>query len=153
MMRRLGVILLLLSTLSACTQPQPLAEKTDTIDRSLNGAVALVRDYYADVNRGDYHRAYQRWGENGPPQNSVAAFADQFSDIRSVQLTVLGEAFMEGAAGSVYANIPIQLVVEKQAGTSQRQSGTAIVRRVNDVPGASDAQLHWHLYRLDLQPG
>lgn len=151
-MRRLGVILLLLSTLSACTQPQTTAEKTNTIDRSLNGAIELVRGYYADVNRGDYQGAYQRWGENGPPQETVADFAEQFSDTPSLELTVTDDAFLEGAAGSVYANIPIRLKFKNIDGSTRFWHGTAIVKRVNDVPGASDAQLHWHLYRLDLQP-
>ncbi|MFG1495287.1 hypothetical protein ABMA57_01555 [Saccharospirillum sp. HFRX-1] len=146
------LVLSLLLVLGACTQSPTLNTENDVIDRSLNGAVELVREYYADVNRGDYRRAYDRWGENGPPQQNVAAFAEQFADIRSIELSVGDDTFMEGAAGSIYANLPIQLNIESNDGSTNIWSGTAIVKRVNDVPGASDAQLRWHLYRLDLQP-
>jgi hypothetical protein len=29
------------------------------------------------------------------------------------------------------------------------RSGKAILRRVNDVPGSTEAQRHWHIERID----
>ena len=34
-------------------------------------------------------------------------------------------------------------------GQNVERRATAVVRRVNDVPGSTEAQRHWHIERID----
>ena len=57
---------------------------------------------------------------------------------------------MEGAAGSSYYTAPATLTAEDANGGSVRHQGEIVLRRVNDVPGATPEQLRWHIERVDL---
>lgn len=69
------------------------------------------------------------------PLTAIGDLSVSFSDGR-----------LEGAGGSLYYVAPIR--VAGSDGT--RRSGTAILRRVNDVDGASHSELRWHIYRFAL---
>ena len=56
---------------------------------------------------------------------------------------------MEGAAGSLYYEAP--LVIDFADGRASRR-GTIVLRRVNDVPGASAEQLTWRIERSSTLP-
>ena len=56
----------------------------------------------------------------------------------------VGKGDVEGAAGSLYYEAP--LVVEFADGRPSKR-GTIVLRRVNDVPGASEEQLNWRIER------
>ena len=58
----------------------------------------------------------------------------------------------EGAAGSIYATIPVTVDAQLDDGKQQRFTGQYVVRRVNDVPGASADQLRWHIDSATLKP-
>jgi len=55
---------------------------------------------------------------------------------------------MEGAAGSTYITVPIVLYGTLN-GKAANRKGDVILRRVNDVPGSTDAQRRWHIERID----
>lgn len=57
-----------------------------------------------------------------------------------------GHGEVEGAAGSLYYELPVTLVAD--GGRLTRQ-GTLTMKRVNDVPGAEDWQLAWHIEKLE----
>jgi hypothetical protein len=61
---------------------------------------------------------------------------------------------IEGAAGSSYAEVRVRVEATTTGGEEQRFGGAYVVRRANDVPGASAAQLRWHFdaARLDTLP-
>jgi homogentisate 1,2-dioxygenase len=50
----------------------------------------------------------------------------------------------EGAAGSIYVTMPVLFY----AG-SKRSAANVILRRVNDVPGSTEAQRRWHIERVE----
>lgn len=54
----------------------------------------------------------------------------------------------EGAAGSVYISVPLTLAGEL-GNLRTRRSATIILRRVNDVPGSTEAERRWHIERID----
>jgi hypothetical protein len=56
----------------------------------------------------------------------------------------LGET--EGAAGSIYTTIPVVFY-----GDGFRRPADVILRRVNDVPGSTEAQRRWHIERIELK--
>lgn len=57
-----------------------------------------------------------------------------------------GHGEVEGAAGSLYYELPVTLVAD---GGKVTRQGTLTMKRVNDVPGAEDWQLAWHIERLE----
>jgi hypothetical protein len=46
----------------------------------------------------------------------------------------------EGAAGSIYYTAPVTII-----DGARRLTGEVVLRRVNDVPGATPEQLRWHI--------
>jgi hypothetical protein len=55
---------------------------------------------------------------------------------------------LEGAAGSIYASVPIEFFFKR--GTV-KLSGSLTLRRVNDVPGSSAEQRRWHIIKFELE--
>ena len=53
----------------------------------------------------------------------------------------------EGAAGSSYYTAPVVLIDGQR-----RERGEVVLRRVNDVPGASPEQLRWHIESMTIEP-
>jgi hypothetical protein len=51
---------------------------------------------------------------------------------------------MAGAAGSIYVTVPVVFYGDKF-----RRAADVILRRVNDVPGSTEAQRRWHIERID----
>jgi hypothetical protein len=67
------------------------------------------------------------------------------------KLTVAVEdGTMEGGAGSSYYAAPVVVTGADREGRPVRIAGEAVVRRVNDVDGATAAQLRWHFQELRL---
>jgi hypothetical protein len=54
----------------------------------------------------------------------------------------------EGAAGSIYVSVPLT-VSGTADGKRVTRSADVVVRRVNDVPGSTEAQRRWHIERMD----
>ena len=63
-------------------------------------------------------------------------------------MTVRSATDPEGAAGSIYVSVPLTLSGRKD-GRAANRSARAVLRRVNDVPGSTEAQRHWHIERID----
>lgn len=53
-------------------------------------------------------------------------------------------------AGSVYYTAPVAISGSDSDGRPVRIEGEAVLRRVNDVDGATPAQLRWHFDTLNL---
>lgn len=77
------------------------------------------------------------------------ALAQAFAGMGTLTVAV-GDGAMEGAAGSSYYTAPVVVTGADRDGRPVRIAGNAVVRRVNDVPGASAAQLRWHFETLKL---
>jgi hypothetical protein len=58
----------------------------------------------------------------------------------------------ESAAGSIYLSVPLTVSGDID-GKRVDQSATAIMRRVNDVSGSTEAQRRWHIERIDWKNG
>lgn len=94
----------------------------------------------AALHDGRWDDATRAWGENG----DAAALERRFGRSGPVTLTFgLGDS--EGAAGSIYYSAPY--ILRRADGAQEK--GTIVLRRVNDVPGASRASLRWHVSSMD----
>lgn len=118
---------------------------------SADEAVDVVCRYYTAINAGDYQVAFDQWGESGPPNQTYDDFVDGYDQTEKVTVEVTDDVRVEGAAGSLYATVPVTIRAELRDGHIQHFFGHYIVHRVNDVPGASAAQLRWHLEGANLR--
>lgn len=137
---------------SAEAQPQAPAQpqtKPAADPKSSEAAVALVSGFADLLNAGKFNEAYMLLGPNAPPRSD---FDRQFSRYSHLQVTVGKPGNQEGAAGSIYLSIPLSVSGDLDGKHSTR-SATAILRRVNDVPGSTEAQRRWHIERIDWGAG
>jgi hypothetical protein len=119
--------------------------------KSAAAAAALVTRYYAALNARDYDTAWTQWGENGPPNQNRAQFDAGFVHTLSARVTLGALPPGEGAAGSIYQSVPVTVDATLDTGTHQRFRGVYVLRRINDVDGASAEQLRWHIAAAHLK--
>lgn len=114
-------------------------------NRSID-AVAVVDRYYRALDRGDFRGAYALWGGGGAASGkSYPAFARGFAATAHTRVVTGRAGLPEGAAGSIYVEVPVEVYATLKNGRRQHFRGTYLVRRINGVDGATPAQLRWHL--------
>jgi len=101
----------------------------------------LLRFYVSAIRVGDWTDAARAWSLDA--EMTPAKLEAEFGGQAGPRLAV-GKGDMEGAAGSLYYEAP--LVVDFGDGRPSKR-GTIVLRRVNDVPGASGEQLNWRIER------
>ena len=125
----------------------PLSAPVD----SAGDPAAIVRDYYAAIRAHDFMRAYRMWATSGQRNvRSYAQFAAGFDSTESVEVKTGTPGRVEGAAGSRFVTVPVEIDSRLRSGARQRFTGTYTLRRVV-VPGASAAQRRWHLYASSVR--
>jgi hypothetical protein len=123
-----------------------LPEPKGPIDpKSVEAAGQVVQSYGALIEQKRWKEANALWGD----ATAAAKFQAALSRNRNLHLEIgnLGEP--EGAAGSIYVTMPVIFYGDDQAGQPFRRSADVILRRVNDVPGSTEAQRRWHIERID----
>lgn len=174
------IALALCASLASCTQNQQAVEKpvaeaiTETGTAPLTPAPSMdppvagsnlpesdapsaaearqvVVDYYAAINAHDYRKAYGLWSEDGAASGqSFEHFSGGYANTESVDATV-GEAVdEEGAAGSRYINVPVELHSKLYNGTMRTYKGRFTLRAVV-ADGATETQRRWHLASAEMQ--
>lgn len=126
----------------------PLAPVEPTTDpKSAEGARRVVEQFGSLIQLGRWDEARQMW--------SSADAAGSFErKLRVNQVTHIeaGEPREEeGAAGSIYVIVPIIVHSGAVSGLLSRMKANVILRRVNDVPGSTEAQRRWHIERVDWE--
>lgn len=123
----------------------PIPPDTATENLGVEGAIAVIRDYYAAVNRADYERAYRYWGNDGTASGQTFAdFRTGYANTASVDVEIGEPGEIEGAAGSRYVEIPVRITARTREKTEQRFKGSYTLRRTV-VEGSSPAQRRWHI--------
>lgn len=112
------------------------------------GARDVLLSFARAIELEEFDRAYTMLGDAAPRGMTRAGFADMFDGFGAITVAVPGGR-MEGAAGSLYYEVPTTITGSE----GQRLTGTTILRRVNDVPGATPEQLRWHIERFEVSPG
>lgn len=100
----------------------------------------LLRYYTSAIRVGDWASAARAWSLDA--QMTPAKLEAEFGGAAAPKLAI-GKGDVEGA-GSLYYEAP--LVVDFADGRPSKR-GTIVLRRVNDVPGASEEQLNWRIER------
>ena len=126
----------------------PIAEPKGPIDpKSAEAAGQVVQHYGALIEQKRFAEAAQLWGD---PETAKRATAELKADAEAhLQIGKPGD--MEGAAGSSYVTVPVVLYGKKAAGAPFHRRASVILRRVNDVPGSTEAQRRWHIERIEWE--
>jgi len=103
--------------------------------------VATLASYFSAINARDYHRAFRLWDS---PPSPFEQFARGFADTDRVRLLVEPSTRVEGAAGSVYAEIPTIVVSTTRSGSERVFAGCYVMRRSNVQDRG------WQIYRADV---
>lgn len=127
----------------------PISEAPFT-PQSAQGAANVVQTYFALIEGRQYAEAHALLGGSGGM--SAADFARSFDKYYEYHAQIGGPGEIEGAAGSLYVEVPVVVYGRLKTGEEVHENGTATLRRVNGVDGASPEQLRWHIARLDLKP-
>jgi hypothetical protein len=124
----------------------PLEEPKGPMDpKSAEAAGQVVQHYGALIEQGRWTQSWTLWS------NPAAArrFDRNWRDDSEVHMEIGKPGDIEGAAGSMYTTVPVVFYGKTRAGGSFRRGAEAILRRVNDVPGSTEAQRRWHIERID----
>jgi hypothetical protein len=124
----------------------PLAEPKGAIDpKSPEAAGQVVQHYGALIEQHRMKEAAALWGS----ADSASDFAVQLRRYPEVHLEIGRPGEMEGAAGSSYVTVPVTFYGKDQNDAAFRRDADVILRRVNDVPGSTEAQRRWHIERIE----
>lgn len=117
--------------------------------KSPQGAGQVLQRYFGLIEAGRRAEADSLWSDSGTPLE----FADRLAQYREIHANIGAPGRPEGAAGSVYVEIPVQLYGRTTDGKEFSARGTMTLRRSNDVPGSTPEQREWRIYRSDFPPG
>lgn len=122
-------ILVSLSTVAVLISSAVYASAQDQaayVDDRSDGA-ALVRSLYNAINRHEYARAYSYFSE---PADSYETFVQGYAKTVDVQV-LTGSVTQEGAAGSIYAPVPVAIKSTEKGGKETIFAGCYLTRIVN----------------------
>lgn len=108
---------------------------------SAQAAATVVETYYALLESGRGAEAAKL---------RVDGLAEDLSPYASYHAQVGAPGRVEGAAGSLYVDVPVVLYGRMADGPEFHRSGHVTLRRVNGVPGATAEQLAWRISKVVL---
>ena len=121
--------------------------------KSAQGAGQVLQLFGGLLEQRKFGEAYRLWSDDGRASGlteaQFAAAYDKYAEIHS-EVGAPGDA--EGAAGSIYVDMPFRLYGKLKSGEPFNRAGSVTLRRVNDVPGSTEDQRRWHIYKSDLAP-
>lgn len=145
---------------ATAADPATLPEDTTSMDippadaasTDAAAAVAVLEQYYAAIDEGDYRTAYALWSDGGASSGQTFdEFAAGYENTASVRVEAGKPGRVEGAAGSRYVVIPVVVHATTSDGTPQRFVGGYTLRR-SVVDGATAEQRNWRIYSAEVQP-
>jgi len=124
----------------------PLEEPKGPIDpKSAEAAGQVVQHYGALIEQRRWTESWKLWSE----PDAARQFDRNWRDFSEVHLEIGDLGDTEGAAGSIYTTLPVVFYGKKTNGADYRERAEVILRRVNDVPGSTEAQRRWHIERIE----
>lgn len=122
------------SNLPSQTEPEGSVDP-----KSVEAAGQVAQHYGALIEQKRFLEAAALWSE----PRAAADFARQLHH-PELHLEIGKPGQTEGAAGSIYTNVPVVFT-----GDGFRRPAHVILRRVNDVPGSTEAQRRWHIESIE----
>ena len=124
---------------------RPISEAPFT-PQSAQGAGNVLQTYFALIGEKKYAEAWALWADGGKASGmTAAAFVDSFAAYDSYAAQIGAPGKIEGAAGSLYVEVPVVIYGRLKTGEPVHLDGPFRLRRVNDVPGSSENDRLWHI--------
>jgi len=121
--------------------------------KSAQGAGQVLQRFGGLLEQRRFAEAYRLWSNGGRASGfSEAEFVAAYDKYAEIHSEVGAPGETEGAAGSIYVDVPFRRYGKLKSGAPFNQVGTVTLRRVNDVPGSSEEQRRWHIYKSELKP-
>ena len=122
------------------------AEPTPSAEGDAEGAKAVAEAYFEAIAAGRFGEAWRLLGEDGRPDGaSEAAFAAAFADYAEYQAKLGTPGRVEGAAGSLWVEVPVRVRGRMRDGATLDKRGAVVLRRCNAVPGCTPEQRRWRI--------
>lgn len=129
----------------------PLDPSTLPAEPGPDEAAAVVRDYYAAINGGDFARAHALWAEGGRASGqSATQFAAGFADTTGISVELMAPGRIDAGAGQRHIEVPVAFTVTQRDGSQRRYVGAYTLRRTV-VDGATAEQRAWRIASADLR--
>ena len=129
-------------------RPQEDASTSIVDPKSAQAARQVVDRYARLLEQGRLAETRVLWTE-GSALGDIEAQLEKFERL---QAEAGDPGRIEGAAGSIYVDVPLRLTGQGKDGSPITLAGPVTLRRANDVPGSTEEQRRWQIYRVDLQP-
>ena len=126
--------------------PAPLIPEAE---RGETGARNVLLSFARAIELREFDQAWEMLDEGDQQRWDKAQWRALFADLGRITVAV-PDGSMEGAAGSSYYTSDATITATDMDGRPVRYEGPIVLRRVNDVPGASAAQLRWHIDSVQL---
>jgi hypothetical protein len=117
--------------------------------KSAQGAGQVLQRYGGLLEQRKFAEAFRLWRNPDMTEAQFVAAFDKYSEIHS-EVGRPGDS--EGAAGSIYVDIPFRLFGRLRTGEPFNMVGPVTLRRVNDIPGSTEEQRRWHISASGLKP-
>ena len=141
------------ATPGALPDDQPSLAEGVINPKSAEGAGQVLQTYGALLEEKKFIRARQLWGSGGAASGlTEPQFVAAYAKYREIHADVGKPGLTEGAAGSIYIEVPFRLYGSLTSGGRFNLVGPVTLKRVNDVDGATPAQLRWHIVQSGLKP-
>jgi hypothetical protein len=127
--------------------PDPVGEEDSIDPKGAQGAAQVVQGYYGLLEEKRYGDAQDLWNDNSAiGAEDDIRFAARFRNFSEVHAHVGAPGELEGAAGSLFVTVPVQVYGRLAAnGKPWYRLRQVTLRRVNDVPGSGEADRRWHI--------
>ncbi|MBA3666735.1 MAG: hypothetical protein H0W65_03305 [Sphingomonas sp.] len=121
--------------------------------KSGQGAGQVLQRFGGLLEQRRLADARRLWSDGGKASGlTEAEFVAAYDKYAQIHSEVGRPGATEGAAGSIYVDIPFRLYGTLRTGKPFNLVGPVTLRRVNDVPGSTAEQRRWHIYRSGLKP-
>ena len=127
------------------------AKLTGDAAKGVKGARNMLLAWARGIELREFDQAWNLMGDAAKAQLSRAQFNARFQPLRNITVAV-PTGTMEGAAGSSYYTAPATITGTRADGSKATLKGEVVLRRVNDVPGATPEELAWHIEQVNLTP-
>ncbi len=89
---------------------------------------SLIRSLYSSINHHEYARAWSYYAD--PPAKDFATYSKGFETTAHVDV-LIGEVSGDGAAGSIFFNVPVAIRAKDDSGKVSSFAGCYVLRQVN----------------------
>lgn len=126
---------------------KPVEEEGAIDPKGPQGAAQVVQGYYGLLEERRFDDAQDLWdADSAVGAQDDELFARRFRGFSEIHANVGAPGPVEGAAGSLYVVVPVQVYGRIAAnGKPWYALRQVTLRRANDVPGSSAADRRWHI--------